>query len=102
MAPGHKSEDSLPPQLIEPPLEYEESKASKVEEVKKVVISTIFERTKNTVKEKRSFCLREGLTENEANFVLTKAIQNLQSLLPLNIATHKVNDDDEPCIYVGG
>ncbi|KKT21110.1 MAG: hypothetical protein UW04_C0011G0019 [Parcubacteria group bacterium GW2011_GWB1_43_8] len=70
-------------ELVGRPFEYETQKS--FEEVKKEVMDSFLERIKNTVSEKREYCLRNGLSIDTTNFIITKSIQNLSSILPLRV-----------------
>ena len=76
--------------LFCPPFEYERQKT--FEQVKKEVMNSFWERIKNTIDEKRKYCLENGLSLDVANFIITKAIQNLYSLVPL--ATEQIDIEE--------
>lgn len=68
-------------ELIGQPIEYERQK--EFEQIKQGVIGSFLERTENTINEKREYCLKNGLSLDQANYIITKAIQKLSSLVPL-------------------
>ena len=62
-------------EVFEPPIFYED--------IKKHVTESFEERTKNTINEKIKFCTDKGLSLDKTKHIITKAIQNLSSLVPL-------------------
>ncbi len=68
-----KGEDKI--ETFEPPIFYEN--------IKKQVTESFEERTKNTINEKIKFCTDKGLPLDKTKHIITKAIQNLSSFVPL-------------------
>ena len=76
--------------LFCPPFEYERQKT--FEQVKKEVMNSFLERTKNTIYEQKEYCLKNSLSPDKTNFIITKAIQSLSSLVPL--ATEQIDVEE--------
>lgn len=67
------------------------------EQIKREIEDSFLERVKNTLNEKRGYCLKNGLSPYQTNCILAGAIQALTSLVPCEL---ELSQDNYACVSV--